>query len=224
MKWRPLNLLTLLALLTGCSATRTLGPDSARAVTRDAASPPAAPAARPPRGPASGVRVYWQCDEAEADTVLVATVISADATESFDLPLKTYPLGEVPTVYVYASQGVRDATRYALHYWLSVDDNASEGVTLRVSVHRVGGVIETLFNTGGARRQLTVPADRPSEHRLSDAVTLRVSFRQPRRDPSPLAPGSAGPAGLTWEQRLEQERRVAPDYPRLPQETREQTN
>src|SRR5688500_4396448 len=92
---RLINVLAAFALLTscGCSAGKApprVSPPSEPPPVFGPVTPAAADhAAQPAPAPSKGW-VYWQVDEGEADTVLVAVVSSARGTQKFDVPLKRY--------------------------------------------------------------------------------------------------------------------------------------
>jgi hypothetical protein len=154
------------------------------------------------RAPApSASFLYWQVDEDEAETVLVAVIKSSRGSDTREIPLKSYPPGEWPPGFVSESAGVLHGTspngrKFAVYESFAVDDDPSPGVTLRLS-SVPGGLLGLGFAAGGYRTRLTVPLGRHSEHRLSEDATLVVSFREPKRAP---------PAGPSWERELELER------------------
>lgn len=189
---RPLlTLLSALSLLaSGCSGGRSKTPQALAPPEPPPALEAVAPAttdlpAQPTSAPADAW-VYWLVDEGDAETVLMAVVRSGSGTREYEVPLKRYHPNEPP----------EDLNLIGLDDSVTVADDPGPAVTVQAPSVR-GGLLEFLFNLCGSRRRLTVPVDRPSEHRLSEDATLFVSFREPKRVPH---------AEPEWERELARER------------------
>jgi len=204
-----LNVLAGFALLTscGCSAGRAPSrvspppepPHVLAPVTPAAADHAVQPAPAPTDGWA-----YWQVEEGEAETVLVAVVRSGRRIQTHEAPLRRSPPGEGPGTFVSGSMGIGHGTspngkRFAVYDSFAVTGDPGPDVTLSLSSTRSGWT-GVGHNARGFRQRLTVPVGRPSERRLSEDATLMVSFREPKRVPRVPEPEPA------WEQELARER------------------
>jgi hypothetical protein len=206
---RLLNLLTASALIAscGCSAGRVPPRVSPPSETPPVLAPVTPATAYPPVQPAPDSThgwAYWQVDEGEADTVLVAVIRSARGTRKHDVPLKRYPPREQPGEIVVESTGIThgflpSGGTICVHDSFAVADDPSPGVTIRLSSVR-GGFLRLVSSAGDFRKRLTVPVGRPSEHRLSEDAALIISFRDPRHVPN------APHVEPEWEQELVRER------------------
>ena len=204
MRRRLLNLVDalLLVLAAGCAARE---PAASRVSPR--AERPVAPLVRTAAAPAQE-DLYWEVDEGEAETVLVATVRSGRGVYTRDVPLRRYPPGQYPREpFIAPTTGSADGESFEDRVSLAVVDDATPGVMVRVRL-RAASLAQFLLGAGWVSCYFTIPVGLPSEFQLPEDATLSVRFRPPAVHD---AEATTGPQ--PWERRLEADRSESDDVP-----------